>query len=538
MYNTASLTFPQLIEQKAQSASHDKPLLTFVDFDRDGAYLIERRGYSQLWSNAQKIASALRAKGVAKSDAVCLFLRNHPEFVESVIALGILGAVAVPVDPRITGAKLKYMLEHTECKGVITGTYGVEALEEVLPQLASVSFAWVMSDPCAAPATASPFEPFNVAALPESAPLVPAPLDLTDPMCMLFTSGSTGNPKAVVITHKRYSATATTRANNFGVTQDDIMYTGLSLTHGNAFNVSLGMCLYSEIRLVISRKFTRSKLWPLLKDFECTTINLLGGMFNTIYADEVSEEYLDNRLRLIIGAGMPKQLWEAYRSRFNLDILEFYGAVEGGLMVNRPGEAPVGSIGKPAPNLLAKIVDEAGNELPPNVPGQIVFANKDGTPCEVSYFKNPDASAKKTRDGLLWMGDIGYVDDEGYFYFLYRDGGSIRKNGEFISAYDIEKLLAEHPSIQDVFVFGVKSENGVAGEQDVVAAIEIAPDHQYDQAALHRYCTANLEKSHIPTYIQVFDAIPKTSAEKPLISVIQSSFSRDLENVYPFSNAA
>jgi crotonobetaine/carnitine-CoA ligase len=537
MYSTASLTFPQVIEHKARCATSDKPLLTFVDFDRDGRYLIERRDYPQLWRNAQKIAALLRASGVGKGDAVCLYLRNHPEFVESLIAFGMLGAVAVPVDPRITGAKLKYMLEHSESKGVITGDYGVQAVAEVRPELDGIAFAWVLADG-AASQTDPGFEVLNVAALPEADAIVPAPLDLKDPMCMLFTSGSTGNPKAVVIDHKRYSATATSRAANFGITRDDTMYTGLSLTHGNAFNVSLGMCLYSEISLVISRKFTKSRLWQLLKDFECTTMNLLGGMFNTIYADKVSTECLDNHLRLIIGAGMPRQLWDAYRSRFNVEILEFYGAVEGGLMVNRPGEGPVGSIGKPAPNLLAKIVDTAGNELPSNVPGQIVFANKDGSPYEVNYHKNPDASAAKTRSGWLWMGDIGYVDDEGFFYFLYRDGGSIRKNGEFISACDIEKSLAEHPSIQDVFVFGVKSENGVAGEQDVVAAIEIAAGHEYDQAALYRYCAANLEKSHVPAYIQVFEAIPKTSAEKPLISLIQSSFSRDLGNVYRLSGAA
>src|SRR5690606_34278870 len=133
--------------------------------------------------------------------------------------------------------------------------------------------------------------------------------------------------------HKRYSGTATSRAGNFGLTTEDIMYTGLSLTHGNAFNVNMGMCLYSEIRMVISRQFSKRRLWQLLKDFDCTTINLLGGMFNTIYADNVEAQHLDNKLRLIIGAGMPKQLWQAYIDRFNVDILEFYGAVEGGLMV-------------------------------------------------------------------------------------------------------------------------------------------------------------------------------------------------------------
>ena len=166
-----------------------------------------------------------------------------------------------------------------------------------------------------------------------------------------------------------------------------------------------------------------------------------------------------------------------------------------------------------------------------------MFANKDGTPCEVNYYRNPDASARKTRAGLLWMGDIGYKDEKGYFYFLHRDGGSIRRNGEFISATEIEKRLMDHPAVRDVFVFGVKSENGVAGEQDIVAALELSSACNCDLQALYRHCAEGLEKSHIPTYVQVMQQIPKTSAEKPLISLLQSSFDSALENVHRFSGS-
>ena len=534
MANLAALTFPQVIQYQAEHSKNNENLLTFVDLDTNGEYIVEKRSYRQLWDNAQKIASKLCKQGVKKGDVVGLYLQNHPEFIESVVALGIVGAIACPIDPRTTGSKLQYMLEHTGCKGLITASYGLTAVKEILKNLSNLSFIWHLED-CIEDADPNPLiSPLSTAAF-SAGNLEISSTNLDDPMAMLFTSGSTGNPKAVVVYHKRYSGVASTRAQNFGVTNQDIMYTGLSLTHGNAFNVSLGMCLYSEIPLVISRKFTKSKLWKLIKNFNCSTINLLGGMFNTIYADKVSREYLDNHLRLIIGAGMPKQLWQAYIDRFKVDILEFYGAVEGGLMINRPNEGPIGSIGKPAPTLIAKIVDECGTELPANTPGNIVFANKDGTPCEVHYFNNPEASANKTKNGYLWMGDIGYKDNEGFFYFLYRDGGSIRKNGEFISSTEIEKVIAEYIAVQDVFVFGVESTNGVAGEQDVVAAIELVPGAKYDQHSFYHYCRQHLEKSHMPTYIQIFGSIPKTSAEKPLISIIKKEFSKDLPNVHEFN---
>ncbi|MGZ8139276.1 AMP-binding protein [Bordetella bronchiseptica] len=529
-----ALPLAVLLRQRSTGEGCADRLLTFVDVDDTGAQRIEYRSYQQLWQRGQALAHALKAEGMGEGDRLGLMMQNHPEFVDAIIACAILGIVFVPIDPRTMGRKLQYMLEATGCTGVIAGDYCQSQLAEVAGNLPGLHFLWVVGK--AASIAGGSVRVASIADLPQD---MERPLDIAGNrpdmvMELLFTSGSTGDPKAIVITYGRYARSSAHRAGHFGIRASDRMYTGLSLTHANALNISLGVSLYSGIPLVISRKFTKSRLWQLIREHQCTTLNLLGGMFTTIHAEPRRPDDADNPLRLIIGAGMPKPLWREFETRFGVEVLEFYGAAEGGLMYNRPGEGPVGSIGKPAPQHTAMVIDQQGRECPPNVKGEIVFGNSDGSPIQVEYYRNPDASARKTAGGLLRMGDIGYRDSEGWFYFSYRDGSSLRRNGDFISPSLIEKELGEHPDIADVFVYGVPSSNGVAGETDTVAAIVLAGGAQFSPDALWNYCRERLEKNHIPSYLQRVDSIPKTSSEKPLLHVIAHSFDACDPNVVAF----
>jgi crotonobetaine/carnitine-CoA ligase len=228
---------------------------------------------------------------------------------------------------------------------------------------------------------------------------------------------------------------------------------------------------------------------------------------------------------------MPKPIWENFERRFNVQIFEWYGAVEGGLAYKPIGQGPIGSFGKPAPGLEMKLVDEAGNECAPGVVGEIV-SRPAGASASVEYLGNAEASRKKTEGGWLRSGDMGHRDAEGWFYFDYRKGGGIRHNGDFINPGFVEKVIAEHPSVSDVFVYGVPAASGAPGEKDAVAAVVAAPGVRFDAADVFAVCRRQLEANFVPTYLQVVDEIPKTASEKPQERFLLEAFAVDAPNVY------
>ncbi len=494
----------------------DAELLTFVHIGPDGELLQEARTYADLWRNGSQLAGALRSVGMGEGDKFALVMQNHPEFVDVMVASSICGTVFVPVDPRTRGDKLAYMLNFPDCRGAVVADYALESILAVLDRAPQLEWLWVLStgDSAELPDSRVPLHWMaDVAA--SSAPITDVVVtDPAAPMQMLFTSGTTGDPKAIIASYARFDAVSSIGP-LIGLTQEDRLYSGLSLTHANAQLITLGNALKMGLPCVISRKFTKSRLWDICRAYGCTFFNLLGGMTTAIYSEPPRPDDADNPVRRVLSAGMPASIWENFASRFGVEIFEFYGAAEGGMTFNPPGEGPVGSIGKPPPNLEGKIVDEDGNEVPHGQQGEIVFRNSDGSCPIVTYFKNPDASSKKTRDGWLRMGDIGHRDAQGWYYFDYRSGGGIRHNGDFINPGFVEKAVAEHEQVDDVFVYGVEAASGVPGEKDAIAAVVPLAGEELDVPALFRHCRAHLESNFVPTYIQVMAEIPKTASEKP-----------------------
>jgi crotonobetaine/carnitine-CoA ligase len=213
-------------------------------------------------------------------------------------------------------------------------------------------------------------------------------------------------------------------------------------------------------------------------------------------------------------------------------IFEWYGAIEGGLAFKPIGEGPAGSFGKPVPGLEMKIVDENDSECTPGVTGEIVSRPASGEPAEVEYFHDPEASRQKTARGWLRSGDMGHRDAGGWFYFDYRKGGGIRHNGDFVNPGFVEKVIAEHPSVDDVFVYGVPAASGAPGESDVVAAIVPAAGAHFDAAAIFAACRKGLEPNFVPSYLQVVGEIPKTASEKPQERFLRERFTHSGAGIY------
>ncbi|MCW2249268.1 crotonobetaine/carnitine-CoA ligase [Azospirillum fermentarium] len=528
------LSIAHLVAEKARI----QPDLDVLTFENNGAE--EVRTYSQLWNNGCRIAAALSARGVRKGDRFALLLQNHPEFVETMIAAAIVGAVFVPIDPRTRDAKLAFMLRDSGCVGAVCGDDASEALAGATASVPNLGWGIVVGDgPVFANSGGLHIEAMrNVLAAPARS-LAIATDSETLPMQIMYTSGTTGDPKGVVVRHARFALVAGHGEAVFGYRPGDRPYTGLSLTHGNAQFVTLAPSLNMGLRAVFSRKFTKSRLWEVVRRYGCTSFSLLGGMITAIYSEPRRPDDADNPLRLVVSAGMPAAIWEDFARRFNVEITEFYGAMEGGMTINPAGQGPVGSCGRVAPGLVAKVVDEDGNEVPPGTPGEIWFRSADGSPAKVEYFNNPEAARLKTEGGWLHSGDVVIMDADGWVFFQCRKGGGIRRNGEFISPAFVEKVLAEHPAVDDVFVYGVPAESGAPGEHDVVAAVTPMDGCVLDPGELFEWCRTRLEPNMIPGFLQLLAELPKTASEKVQPRFLFERFRDDPNCVFrrPVSNA-
>ncbi len=520
------LILADLIAARAEQV----PDFDVVTIDGDGVRADEVRTYADLWRNGNRIAAGLIAKGLNKGDRFGLMMRNHPEFIETMVAASITGGVFVPIDPRTRGEKLAYTLRNSECRGIVCADYAlaqVAAVRGDLPRLEWILVLESGEDPGCVTTTevagAEPFAPLLATAETYVDVRVDAP---GDPFEIIYTSGTTGDPKGVVCANGRYVA-ASAMGYLVGFQPGDRPYNGLSLTHGNAQLITLAPSLAMKLRAVFSRRFTKSRLWDILRRHGCTAFNLLGGMATAIYSEPPQPNDADNPVRFVISAGMPAELWAAFEKRFDLKVLECYGAVEGGLAINPIGVGPIGSFGKPPPTLEMKIVDEQGGECPPGVLGELISRPTTGERVEVEYFKNEEASRKKTHGGWLRSGDMCHRDENGWFYFDFRKGGGIRHNGDFVNPGFVEKVIAEHPQVDDVFVYGVPAASGAPGEKDVVAAVVPVDAAAFDPASVFATCRKGLEPNFVPSYLQVVGEIPKTASEKPQERFLAERFAPD-----------
>jgi crotonobetaine/carnitine-CoA ligase len=266
---------------------------------------------------------------------------------------------------------------------------------------------------------------------------------------------------------------------------------------------------------VFSPGFTKSRLWDVCARHGVTTWSNLGGIATAIYSEPAAPHDRRHSVRLVVSAGMPREVWEPFEERFGVRILEWYGTMEGGFVYKPVGVGPVGSFGQPPPDLLeAEVVDGEDRPVAPGQPGELLLRPAGGT-AVMEYYKNPEASVRKTRGGWLHTGDVVRRDDDGWLFFLHRqEEGGLRKLGEFISEGFIRRVVAEYPGVTDVHIYGIPSRAGAPGETDIVAAVVLTDPGDFAVEALVAYCRDRLERSHVPDLVQIVAELPKTASEK------------------------
>ncbi|MBU1172252.1 MAG: AMP-binding protein [Proteobacteria bacterium] len=504
----------------------------FIFVNADGSDETVTMG--DIFTQTNRISHALIKAGIGKGDAVTLLMRNHPEFLYSLFAAMSIGAIAVPVDPRSKGEKLLFQINNTQSKGIILSDEFLDNLKDIENGLKGARIVGVLYKKHHGIPVHDTYPSLNQILLNESPDLPDkvVPFNPKNPVQIIHTSGTTGDPKGVVLKGDRLRAYGILNRMIWKYKKGDVPYTGLSMTHGNAQSVTVFPILSKKhVHGVIGEKFTKSMIWDICRKYGCTTFSLLGGMMAGIFNEIPRPDDADNPVRTVISAGTPKAIWEDFEARFKVNIFEWYAAVEGGVAYKKAGKGPVGSFGKPNPLMYRmKIVDDNDREMPPNTQGELICKMTFGK-TNVTYFGKKKASDDKTRGGWLRTGDICHRDKNGYLFFDFRVGGGLRRQGDFVQPDVIEKIIGTEESVSEVCVYGIPAESGAPGESDIVAAIAPFPGKTLDMVQIRQRCINTLERNAVPSYLQIVPEIPKTISEKALSRVLKDSFSPDADNV-------
>jgi fatty-acyl-CoA synthase len=440
---------------------------------------------------------------------VGVLLDNVPEFLFMLGGAALVGATVVGINPTRRGAELAGDIRHTDCQWVVTEELHAPALEGLDIGVPAERVVTVESD-----------EWRELVGRHRDAP-VPAALPGPDALWVLiFTSGSTGAPKAVRATQGRMAVSG-----GMGFSSDDVLYCAMPLFHGNALNASIVPAIGSGATLALGRKFSASGFLPDLRRYGATYFNTVGRALSYILKTPPTEHDRDHRVKFALGPESSAPDIEAFRERFGIPVIEGYGSSEGAIRMIPVRTSRPGALGRPDADADVVVMDHTSMQECPRARfdehgglcnaqdaiGEIV--RRDGVSHFEGYYNNDAANAERTRNGWFWSGDLGYRDDDGVFYFAGRNADWIRVDGENFAAAPVERIIARHPDVAGVAVFGVP--DPVTGDQ-VMAAVELRAGSRFDGAEFAAFLRAqpDLGTKWLPRFVRVVGAIPVTTTEK------------------------
>lgn len=328
---------------------------------------------------------------------------------------------------------------------------------------------------------------------------------------ILYTSGTTGLPKGVVYRYGKTTVKLLSIAAYILYEKSDILYTCLPLFHGNALFLTITQAMHIGAKVALAKKFSASRFWDDIRKYNVTAFNTIGAIIPILMKQPQRETDSQNNVRFILSAACPVDEWGKFEKRFGIKIFEAYGAVDGGgKSIMNMGDAPVGSIGKPTPNTVYRLVDKDGNDVPVGTPGHLIFESK-GKKKSVEYFKNEKASNDKLRNGWIYTGDLVRRDKKGYLYFVGRNAEFMRIKGENVSAYEVEHTIQKHPSVLEAAVYAVPSE---LAEDEIMACVSLVDGHTLKESDLVESLKENLAKFAVPRFIKIVKEFPKTETQR------------------------
>ncbi len=468
-------------------------------------YLGQSTTYSELGDQVQRVAFGLSQRGIKKGDKVALLLGNSPEFIIAYYGILRLGAIVVPINPTFTAPEISYILANSEAKGVVALS-ALSPLMDVLKEKISLSFVVYVGEYT----TDINWTELIAADAKNESVFV----DEEDLAVILYTSGTTGRPKGAMLTHKNMASNAEGIQKLVTLTPEDRMVAVLPMFHVFCMTVCMNGPIAAGSTIIIIPRFSPVEVLETIHKEGATILAAVPTMFNFLYQvpNTVAENFSSIRYCCSGGASLPVDLLHRFEKKFNTIILEGYGLSESSPIAtfNTPRKPrKAGSIGVDIFGVTNKVVDENGNELPPNEIGELIVQ---GPNIMKGYLGMPEATAEALKDGWLYTGDMAYMDEEGYFYIVDRKKDLIIVGGYNVYPREVEEVLYKHPDIIEAAVIGVPHEE--YGES--VKAFVVAKDPTLTSEAVIEFCREQLVRYKLPRTVEFLADLPKNSTGKIL----------------------
>ncbi len=472
--------------------------------------------YAEADRDASRVANLLAAEGVARGECVAVLLPNGLACCRAWLGISRLGAVHVAVNTEYKGAFLRHVLENCQARVLICAAEYLEhvaAIEDELPGLELVLVAGEDPAPSLGRLRQRPFADY--AAQPDRDPGIA--VEYRDTACIMYTSGTTGPSKGVLMPHAHVYLFGLGTIDNTGLGADDVFYIVLPLFHANGLFMQLYATLIAGASAVIKRRFSASEWLGNVRRHGATVTNMLGVVSAFVLAQPPTPEDRDHRLRAIGAAPNPPELDAALRERFGVDdVIGLYGMTEVNIpLYTRPGEPRPGSCGRNWERYFeTRIVDpESDRELPRGEVGEIVVRPRQPFGFMSGYHRMPEKTVEAWRNFWFHTGDAARMDEEGYVYFVDRIKDCIRRRGENISSYEVEAVIAGHEAVADVAAVAVPADIP-GGEDEVKVVVVLKEGRTLAPAELVEFCEARMPRFAVPRFVEFAAALPKTPTNK------------------------
>jgi long-chain acyl-CoA synthetase len=480
-------------------------------FGEQVSVIFEDQEYTnlQLLRFADQLASGLRGLGVAMGDKVMVMLMNCPEVLISYQGILRTGAIIVPVISFLGDREIMHILRNSESKVLITNRHLMSKIEKGLATLETLKHVLIVENE-EIPET---IKFWDLVKRSSGEPVL-TDIDEYDLAVILYTAGTTGEPKGVMLTHRNLYSNVVNSSAISDIGPDDVMLHVLPLSHSYGLTVMNTGYMFPH-KNILMRWFDTEEAFRLIEKYKVTGFSGSPVMFAMMFNSPLADKYDLSSLRRC-GSGsapLPLDILRGFQEKFSCPIREGYGLSEAAPIVttHRPDmpQKP-GSIGTPIPGVEVRIVDEADNDLPVGDIGELILRGPNVSP---GYYKMPEETGQAFRNGWLYTGDMAKMDEDGYLFIVDRKKDLIIRGGLNIYPWDVEAVIYEHPSVQDVVVVGVP--DPIMGEE-VKAFVVLKPGHHVTGQELIGFCRESLGKFKCPKYIEFIDQIPRNPIGKVL----------------------
>jgi crotonobetaine/carnitine-CoA ligase len=479
--------------------------------------------YAQLHERTRAAAAALFDLGLRAGDTVAIFANTYPSWIYALLGAARLGALAVPINTAYRGTFLSTPLRSSGCRLALVEDSLLDRLVAVaadVPDLQTV----IVQRSGADPVGEVPWRLEDSAILTESG-AVPAPsLHLPqwkDPLCVLFTSGTTGPSKGAVISHQYVTAAAATMVGSWNLTEREVLYAPLPLFHISS--VASVVCpIVAGATGLLDPVFSVHECWNRVRRYDVKGILLAGVMVNMLW--NLPEDPRDAALplRFISAAPIPRGLHKKIEDRYHLTVLTSYGMTEALPMVlyAMGDEVREGATGRAQPNFEVLVLDQDDQPVDAGVVGEICCRPRAPHVMFDGYFGRSETTVERWRNLWFHSGDMGRMDADGHLTFVDRNKDAIRRRGENVSSFEVEQTLLRHPAIAEAAAVAVPSE---LGEDDIKVVVSLKPGSVLEITELMDYCVGHLPYFAVPRYVELMESLPMNPTGKVLKSELRAS---------------